>query len=192
MGDGVSNQFAPSPPRGEYAAPSAATVSVIDGLVQGATHALFGTYGVQLASDDSPVASTLGSVELVSVIGFSSHTFSGSLLLASPNSVVEHTLSTSGASLADWSGELANQLLGRVKNQLLEYQVFINVSLPVVIAGGSFALPAKTRALTRYFSFVSEWGTLFVRFEAELASGVELVRQAHAEPSISEGETLIF
>jgi hypothetical protein len=172
--------------------PSGATVSVIDGLVQGATRALFETYGVHLDPDDSPVAITLGSVELVSVIGFSSDTLSGSLLLASPNSVVEHTLSTVGASLADWSGELSNQLLGRIKNQLLEYQVLINVSLPVVIAGGSFALPAKTRALTRYFSFVSEWGKLFVRFEGELALGVELVHQAQAERSISEGETLIF
>jgi hypothetical protein len=192
MGEGVSNQFAPPSRRGEHSGPSAATASVIDGFVQVATRALFATYGVHFDSHDNPVAPTLGSVELVSVIGFSSETFSGSLLLASPNSVVEHTLTTAGASLADWSGELSNQLLGRIKNQLLEYQVTINVSLPVVIAGGSFALPAKTRALTRYYQFVSVWGTLLVRFEGELAPGVELVRHAQAEPSISEGELLIF
>jgi CheY-specific phosphatase CheX len=192
MGDGVSNRFAPLSLRGEDGGPSAETVSVVDTLVNDATRALFEAYGVHLDPDQSPVATTLASVELVSVIGFSSKAFSGSLLLATLNRVVEHTLPAPDASLADWSGELSNQLLGRIKNQLLEYQVPINVSLPVVIAGGQFALPARTRALTRYFPFISQWGALFVRFEGELALGVELMRQAEAEPSVGEGELLIF
>jgi hypothetical protein len=45
-------------PQRRTRAPSTATVSVVDGLVQGATRALFETYGVHLAPGDSPVAIT--------------------------------------------------------------------------------------------------------------------------------------
>jgi hypothetical protein len=191
MGDDVSDQTSP-PLHARGSGPSAAAVALVDGLVQDATRALFANYGVELELDDKPVASTLGSVQLVSVIGFSSPAFSGSLLLASPNSVVEHTVPTPDANLADWSGELSNQLLGRLKNLLLDYHVQIDISLPVVIAGGRFALPARTRALTRYSCFASEWGRVLVRLEAELSPGFELVRQGETKQGMGEGEHLLF
>jgi hypothetical protein len=120
------------------------SVSVIDGLVQDVTRALFESYGVKLDLDGSPVAKILASVQMISTIGFSSVSLSGSLLLAIPNGVLERTLPTPDANLADWSGELANQLLGRLKNQLLHYQVAINLALPVVVSGGEFRLPGSS------------------------------------------------
>jgi len=170
------------------------TVSLIDGLVQDATRALFGTYGVKVDLDGSPVTRTLQSVALVSMIGFSSTVISGSLLLAMPDSVVARTLPTPEASLADWAGELSNQLLGRLKNHLLEYQVAINMSLPVVVSGGSLALPARQRPLTRNFSFVSDWGRMFVRMEIEVCATLELVREPgeRNKRGMDEGEILLF
>lgn len=169
-------------------------VSLIDGLVLDTSRALFGTYGVKLDLDGSSVAKTLQSVQLISTIGFSSPTLSGSLLLAIPNAVLQQTLPTDDANLADWSGELANQLLGRLKNQLLNYEVAINLALPVVVSGGEFSLPAKTRRLMRHFSFVSEWGRLFIRTEIEISPSVELVRQTGVgqTASMDEGELLFF
>lgn len=168
--------------------------ALVDGLVFDATRALFGSYGAPLELDGSPLQKTLESASFVSVIGFSSRSFNGSLLLALPRDVVEHTLPAAGGDLMDWCGELANQLLGRLKNRLIDYQVSINMTLPVVISGGRFALPAKTRPVTRYLSFVSDWGKLFVRLEAELGPDVELVRQAHIEGErvLGEGELLLF
>ena len=118
----------------------------------------------------------------------------GSLLMALPSGVASRTIPAADASLVDWCGELANQLLGRLRNRLLDYQVSINMTLPVVISGGRFALPAKTRPITRYFSFVSDWGRLFVRLEAELSPEVELVRLASTEEGrvLDEGELLLF
>jgi hypothetical protein len=173
-------------------AASSEAVSVIDGLVQDVTRALFDSYGVKLDLDGSPVAKILKSVQMISTIGFSSASLSGSLLLAIPNSVLQRTVPTPDANLADWSGELANQLLGRLKNQLLNYQVAINLALPVVVSGGEFHLPTRNRRLTRHFSFVSESGRMFIRTEMELAPSIELVRQTGTTVGVDEGELLFF
>jgi hypothetical protein len=108
--------------------------------------------------------------------------------------VLQQTLPTPDANLADWSGELANQLLGRLKNQLLNYEVAINLALPVVLSGAEFSLPAKSRRLMRHFSFVSESGRMFIRTEMELSPTIELVRQTGVGETagMDEGELLFF
>lgn len=176
----------------ELAGASSEAVSVIDGLVQDVTRALFDSYSVKLDLDGSPVAKILESVQMISTIGFSSATLSGSLLLAIPTRVLERTVPTADANLADWSGELANQLLGRLKNQLLNFEVAINLALPVVVSGGEFRLPTRTRRLTRHFSFVCDFGRMFIRTEMELAPSIELVRQTGTTVGVDEGELLFF
>lgn len=178
---------------GELADASGEGISLVDGLVQDATRALFETYGVKLNLDGSPLAKVLLDMQIIASIGFSSPVLSGSLLMALPNSMVQRTLPTPDASLEDWSGELANQLLGRLKNQLLHYEVVVNLALPVVITGGDFRLPAKTRRLTRHFSFVSDAGRMCIRTEMELSPNAELVRQGgESQASFDEGELLLF
>jgi len=173
---------------------STESTALIDGLVLDVTRDLFKSYGAPLELDGSPAQKTLESANFITVIGFSSRTFNGSLLVALPKLVLERTIPAAGASLVDWCGELANQLLGRLSNRLVEYEVSINMTLPVVISGGRFALPAKTRPITRYFSFVSDWGRLFVRLEAELSPDVELVRLDRTEGGrvLDEGKLLLF
>jgi hypothetical protein len=185
---------AATPSYDDLAGASIEAISLIDGLVLDSTRALFESYGVKLDLDGSSIAKTLQSVELISTIGFSSPTLSGSLLLAMPSPVLQQTLPTQDANLADWSGELANQLCGRLKNQLLNYEVAINLALPVVVSGGEFSLPTRTRRLTRHFSFVSEWGRMFIRTEMEISSTVELVRQTGVGETagMDEGELLFF
>jgi hypothetical protein len=189
MGDGTMVR----PPAGGSATATESS-SLVDGLILDITRALFGSYGARLELDGSPAQKTLANANFVTVIGFSSRTFNGSLLLALPRGLVEQTLPASEAALADWCGELANQLLGRLKNRLIDYQVSLSMTLPVVISGGRFALPTRTRPVTRYFCFVSDWGKFFVRLEAEIGPNVELVRQARTEAGrvLDEGELLLF
>jgi CheY-specific phosphatase CheX len=168
-------------------------VSLVDGLAQDATAALFDTYGVTVEQDGPVAAKGLQATPLVSIIGFSSNALSGSLILALPQAVAERTLPVAGASLADWSGELANQLLGRLKNQLLKYQIVINMSLPVVVCGDALKLLATARQITRYYSFSSELGKVFIRLDMEMDSTLMLVpRDDEARGCIDEGELLLF
>jgi CheY-specific phosphatase CheX len=195
MGETAQSRRPTSPAlQDEAVSPSLEVITLIGGLVQDAARALFGTYGVKVDLDGSLVTKTLASVELVSIIGFSSDMVSGSLLLALPNSAVERTLPAPDSNLADWVGELANQLLGRLKNQLLDYHVVVNMSLPVVVSGGQLSLPTKTRPLTRYYSFASDWETFFVRLEVEVSPALELVREAgpSSQRGMDEGELMLF
>ena len=168
--------------------------SVFDGLVLDVTRALFESYGVKLDLDGSPVSTILQSVKLISTIGFSSEALGGSLLLAITNDLLVKTAPAPEVNLADWSGELANQLLGRLKNQLLKYSVAVNLALPVVLEGGEFKLPARRRPHSRHVSFVSESGRVFIRTEMELCANAQLVRQPEAAgaASMDEGEFVLF
>jgi hypothetical protein len=179
----------------ELVGASVEAVSLLDGLVQDATRVLFESYGLKLELDGTSVAKTLRSIQLLSMIGFASPALSGSLLLGLPDAIVLRTLPAPDASVSDWSGELANQLMGRLKNQLLKYQVVINPGLPVVVTGGTLQLPKSSRRqVTRYFSFVSEQGKMFIRLDMEISPSLELVRQADRDRdvSIDEGELLLF
>jgi hypothetical protein len=189
----VSGPGGPGPQADTHDAPQVA-LSMIDGQVLDVTRALFAGYGVKLELDGSPISRILPSVQLISTLGFSSPKLGGSILLAVPNEVLSKTLAAADANLADWCAELANQLVGRLKNQLLNYGVAINLALPVVLAGGELRLPARARQHTRHLSFVSEWGHLFVRTEIELNATIELVRQTAAGETagVDEGELLLF
>ena len=193
MGD-IAHSRRPPPAQPGETGPSLEAITLMGGLVQDAVRALFGTYGVKVDLDGSLMERTLGAAQLVSIIGFSSQNISGALLLALPNSLVERALPAPDASLADWSGELANHLLGRLKNPLLDYQVVIDMSLPVVISGDGLRLPARTRPMTQYDSFASDWGQLLVRMEFEVTPALELVRESgpSQKQSMDEGELLLF
>lgn len=169
-------------------------VSLVDGLAQDATAALFDTYGVKVVQDGPAAAKSLQAVPLISVIGFSSDVLSGSLVLALPQSVAERTLPVAGVSLSDWSGELANQLLGRLKNQLLKYKVVLNMSLPVVLSGDGLRLLATKHQITRYYSFSSDAGKVFIRLDMEMSPDFRFTADdgATSEGVVDEGELLLF
>jgi CheY-specific phosphatase CheX len=174
-------------------APTSA-VALVDGLATEATAALFEAYGLELERDGPPGARVLQARPLVSIIGFSSDVLSGSLILALPLAVAQGTLPVPEASLADWSGELANQLLGRLKGKLLQYQVTINMSLPVVVSGDEITLVTKPRQITRHYSFSSDLGNVLIRLDMEMSSNLKLVRRIDEalDAAVSEGEQLFF
>jgi hypothetical protein len=173
---------------------SSQAISIFDGIVGQATAALFESYGLPLQQAETKPAKALVAVQLLSTIGFTSQYLSGSLSLVMPDAVAASVRPTPSANLEDWSGELANQLLGRLKNQLLGYQVVINMGLPVVVVGGSVRLPASSRQISRMYEFGSNLGQVFVRLDIEMSPTLELV-QASDEARIAhvdEGDLLMF
>jgi CheY-specific phosphatase CheX len=182
------------------AAPDEATdsppsaVSLVDGLAADATSALFEAYGLKMERDGPLASREMLARPLVSVIGFSSELLSGSLVLALPLAVAQGTLPVPEASLADWSGELANQLLGRLKSKLLQYQVSINMGLPVVVSGDGITLVTTPRQVTRHYSFSSDLGNVLIRLDMELSPNLKLERRVDETlaAAVSEGDQLFF
>jgi CheY-specific phosphatase CheX len=195
-GKGVQGTFSqPASMLEELTQEALQAVSLVDDLTQNATAALFDTYGVVVHQDGPCASKTLQSAAIISIIGFSSQSLSGSLILALPRAVAQQTLPVPGASLADWSGELANQLLGRVKNQLLRYDVVINMSLPVVLSGGVIQLLATAHQITRYYSFSSRLGKVLIRLDMEMSDNLRLTQSEDADridAIVNEGELVLF
>ncbi len=72
-----------------------------------------------------------------------------------------------GASTADWIGELANQLVGRLKNALIEFGHSGQLSLPVTLSGSGLSLWHKTECPMTFF-INTEAGRVILRLEAEV------------------------
>jgi CheY-specific phosphatase CheX len=73
--------------------------------------------------------------EVVAVIGYAADEVRGGMALGISKKLAEMTMPTPDTPLYDWAGELANQILGRVRNKMLAYQIDVQISTPVVLHG---------------------------------------------------------
>jgi CheY-specific phosphatase CheX len=101
---------------------------------------LFENQGAPLTRGD--VGSMQDGVTLAASIGYTGTDVRGSLTLMTSLELVaaSRPIELRGhphtdAELADWIGELANQMLGRVKNRLFRFGVTMFMSTPVVLIG---------------------------------------------------------
>lgn len=121
------------------------------------------------------------------VMSFVGDTLRGTCLLAAPEAVVL-AAAPPGAGARDWVGELANQLVGRLKAKLLARGASIALSTPVVLRG--VRLCPLPRSGAEPMAFESSRGRLLVWVEVEARDEVDL-REQHA-PVAAEGELLVF
>lgn len=128
------------PPRYSPLPASASSVrGAIDAIVQGALVELFHAYGVALAPfPRSAPRGRLQFFEVTATMGFvresarRTSTHPGRLALSMPREVfVLLNPEPGGAEPRDeWARELANQLLGRIKNRLLQFSATLQIGLP--------------------------------------------------------------
>lgn len=87
------------------------------------------------------------STSVVATLGFTGDLVRGSLLVVAKAESLQmsHPMSALGADVKetdvnDWSGEIANQVLGRLKNGLLKYALNLKMSVPSVVRGASLQI----------------------------------------------------
>lgn len=94
--------------------------------------------------------------------------------------------------IADWTGELSNQLLGHLKKRFSAVGIDIALSTPTVFAGEGLRHFSRPSPLLRRLLFVGG-GALLVEFQAEFGSDFEIGEAgADQEASLPEGEALFF
>src|SRR5258705_7729181 len=117
---------APSP---SSPSPASGVRGAIDSLVQGSLVELFGAYGVAVAPLPRIAQGRAAAVpEISAAMTFARRAGgvhqSGRMTLSLPTPVLELMKKGDGTNLnSDWARELANQLIGRVKNRLLQFSV---------------------------------------------------------------------
>ena len=109
---------------------------------------LFGRYGLAVrraGDEDDPVSPDF---LVCSVIGFTGRDLRGTLILAltedlsglsNPVAGIDRGNSPNPMAQRDWVGELSNQLLGRIKLDLLRWGIEISLNLPALLLGRHLA-----------------------------------------------------
>ncbi|HYO94898.1 MAG TPA: hypothetical protein VER33_10315 [Polyangiaceae bacterium] len=159
--------------------------TLLEKIVHEAAQDLAAAYGL-----DVPCTSDTDDEQLAAIIGFTSPGYRGSLVVSIPQRVLEQIRAPgTTAALSDWTAELSNQLLGRVKNRLLLHGPAINIALPVSIAGNALRIGAveDPRALRSELKA----GALRVIVNVLFDVGFEFT-PSHGEAPAEPGDLVLF
>jgi hypothetical protein len=126
-------------------------VQVIDRLVLSCTPDLFDAYQIPVQS--MPSGGAIAHDALAGAVGFLGDA-SGLLVLAVPRAIAADHHPLRGSTVTermkfDWVGELANQLLGRIKLRLAEYELDVRVSAPISLEGHRLRLVGASGQICR-------------------------------------------
>lgn len=162
----------------------------IDDLVFDCCQELFAAYALDLQPRDREAFPASSALAVCGVMGFGGKQVRGALVMAATCEPLEQTNPGGLTSQRDWVCELANQLMGRIKNRLLALNIEILLATPAGLSGDNLS-PGKLRA-PQVFAAAS--GFVCVWIDCEMADGFELP-QGPPRPidgAVTEGETLLF
>lgn len=164
----------------------------LDNLVFSCTTSLFKAYGQPLA-EVPRTPHTPPPPELCAVIGFSGPDLSGALMIAADPGPIAASRPTPTASNRDWLAELANQLLGRIKNRLLPTGVEIYPTTPIVLRGERIAPLGRNGDLPGVVFAAESGGQIVVWLDFTARDDLRLDRSLQAlGPIPREGEMVWF
>lgn len=150
-----------------------------------------------------PVTSAMDEVILsgesvVAVIGYGGDDLKGALMLQASRKVSDllqppdfREPDASDAVLRDVMGELANQLLGRMKNKLLQRGIVLSVATPMTALGSELRVDATGPSTSAWHAITLDVGPVLVRFDATMGPDFRLAAPA-PPPEINEGDMLFF
>lgn len=159
---------------------------VITGIIDTCSRELFAAYGVELTRVSDP--RTTGELMLCGILGFAGAELRGAIVIAGGETPFVRTNPIAGLSHRAWCSELTNQLVGRIKNDLIARGVEIHLSLPVVL-GGSHIAPLPRRELPP-LAYRSGDDVLCIWMELEHDPDLVLGEPVHTVAD--EGSALLF
>lgn len=159
---------------------------------------LFDSYGVGCEVFEGSAEDTASfAPELGSMVGFRGKNIRGGLAFVAPIDLIAELLPVPRSGdrddrkLRDWSAEIANQLLGRLKNKLSKRSLNFDVGTPVCFTGKSIRLVFLPDAEGVSLSFRAAATTVRVHLDCTVAS-----KLADADISdlriAAEGDVLLF
>lgn len=176
---------------------NAESLARIDEFLKAAILDLFASHGLKLKETeyrgqgiDVPFAAT---------IGFTSAELVGVLVLTASREAAERSLPDSlrrgnptDGIVADWTGELSNQALGRLKSRLFSAGIEIALSTPTVFAGKELRHFFQASAIYRSVMFEGD-GSVLVELQANCDQRLEIgeIREDEGKAP-PEGEALFF
>lgn len=171
----------------------------VDGAVHQAVSGLFEAYGYLVAPLAPPQTTSADREcsDMAGVIGFCSEQVNGTVVISTSEDVVLGTVPAGieRPHTSDWLGELSNQLLGRLKNQLSEFGIVLHVSTPVVLVGPKLRVFGSALSGVRVYRFNLQAATarpVTIMVELQAKDGFRLERMTTQSPNVLEGTELFF
>lgn len=168
--------------------------TLVQDSIAEATTLLFSSFGLVL---DSGEATPDTSFQLVAVIGFTGDQVRGTLGVTVSPEVLTKAFATFGQSdpdqrlLNDFVGEIANQLLGRVKNYWIPSGLDVQITTPIVLRGVSLTICGTEHPTFYERSWVMEGSLVSVWVDAQPAEGL-ILQPPTEQQAIQQGEVVLF
>ena len=155
---------------------------------------------VSTVGEEHDVETHLHHAGFAGLIGFGGTEVRGSLVMYFDETLVVATrpqtlgrVDDQDAALRDWTGEMANQLLGRVKNNLLKYNVKVAMGVPTAISGQGYTLTSVGDMSPVRLRFTSEFGNLSLLLNMRFRPGLRLdPPNEEEEDTAAEGDLMLF
>jgi hypothetical protein len=175
----------------------AKTLSILDSIIRESTLSLFSVYGIELF----PIALLPPDHDhtFATAIGFTNPVLPGILAMTMDRELLVQSRPTelqgqapSEKDLDDWVGELCNQLLGRIKTQLLQHEIALKSSIPSTVRGRWLRRALMGASISRKMSFVKSASSVCVYFDAKTPKSLELKSRPLASSGVVEGQLTLF
>jgi hypothetical protein len=164
-----------------------------------AVRELLVAYGLEVGEPE-PFAGPCGSddTHAAAMMGFMGGACEGVLAIQAPKNLLDACAPTPGsiaddaAALADWIGELTNQLLGRLYNKLINYERITRSTRPMFAPPGELGGEGPDRARTTWLRVPTSAGDVLVVLELHAAAALVQCSDADQCIAMREGELAIF
>lgn len=135
-----------------------------------------------------------------SVIGYSGMEMSGSLAIQCERKMLDlsHPNHSMGmpvevSDLTDWAGEIANQVLGRIKNKLASAGVKLAMGTPTTVKGNNIEITPHKDGFYIPLTFVGKAENLSVFFHAVTDQNLKLnIKDQVKTATVQEGDGFLF
>lgn len=175
---------------------ASAARTAIDTILQSSAVELFHAEGVAVAPlGPTAVGTQQRFYEWVGLVAFEAPHLSGTLCVSVPKPVwltrnAGAGAPKDGAALADWSRELANQLIGRIKNRLIKFQIVLRPRLPTALSGVALEQNRPRTPTELLYRFRALRGDVLVVLDAPLERTI--LAYSGGTDVAREGELILF
>ncbi|HTV21620.1 MAG TPA: hypothetical protein VMG12_23185 [Polyangiaceae bacterium] len=168
--------------------------TAMDTILQSSTIELMQTYDISVAPRIRSEATQYGGAhEVVGIIAYDAPEVAGQLTLVVPAPVFRGTPQgrAGHTTLSDWTREATNQLMGRIKNRLLQFQLKLRTHIPTVLSGAALERQSQGRSQPHIvYTFGALRGDVVVTVDATLATA--LLEYSSDSIVVPEGELILF
>jgi len=168
--------------------------AALDTIIQSSTVDLFHACSVAVAPLKRSTASAkaMGADRLIGTIEFSSISMTGSATLSVPSALFAAAMASGPRkpSSSDWIRELTNQLLGRVKKRLAQFQVSLQTGLPSLPTQDRLQRLRSGSSSPNVYEFRALRGEIIVVLDATI--DYSALRYSGTLKLANEGDIILF